>query len=66
MRDVLPELLDWWRSGDDVALATVVGTWRSAPRQRGAAMIVGPDLSVVGSVSGAASSPTSTPSPSRS
>ena len=26
MRDVLPELLEWWRSGDDVALATVVGT----------------------------------------
>src|SRR5918997_5922370 len=52
MRDVLPELLDWWRSGDDVALATVVGTWRSAPRQPGAAMLVGPDLSVLGSVSG--------------
>ena len=34
MRDVLPELLDWWRSGDDVALATVVATWRSDPRQR--------------------------------
>src|ERR687893_865220 len=52
MRDVLPELLDWWRSGDDVVLATVVGTWRSAPRQSGAAMLVGPDRSVVGSVSG--------------
>src|SRR5918997_2267122 len=52
MRDVLPELLDRWRSGDDVALATVVGTWRSAPRQPGAAMLVGSDRSVVGSVSG--------------
>src|SRR5918999_4968609 len=52
MRDVLPELLDWWRSGDDAVLATVVGTWRSAPRQPGAAMLVGPDKSVVGSVSG--------------
>ena len=52
MREVLTELLDWWRSGGDVALATVVGTWQSAPRQPGAAMLVGPDKSVVGSVSG--------------
>jgi xanthine dehydrogenase accessory factor len=29
-----------------------VGTWRSAPRQPGAAMLVGPDGSAVGSVSG--------------
>jgi xanthine dehydrogenase accessory factor len=52
MRDVLRQLLVWWRSGADVALATVVGTWRSSPRQPGAALLVGPDKSVVGSVSG--------------
>src|SRR5918994_3146469 len=52
MRNLLPELLGWWRSGDDVALATVVGTWRSSPLPPGAAMLVGPDKSVVGSVSG--------------
>src|SRR5919112_3423934 len=52
MRNVLPELLGWWRSGDDVALATVVGTWRSSPLPPGAAMLVGPDKSVVGSLSG--------------
>jgi xanthine dehydrogenase accessory factor len=33
-------------------MGTVVGTWRSAPRQPGAAMLVGPDDSAVGSVSG--------------
>jgi xanthine dehydrogenase accessory factor len=33
-------------------MGTVVGTWRSAPRQPGAAMLVGPDESAVGSVSG--------------
>jgi xanthine dehydrogenase accessory factor len=33
-------------------MATVVGTWRSAPRPAGAAMLVGPDGSAVGSVSG--------------
>lgn len=52
MREVLPDLLGWWREGQDVAMATVVGTWRSAPRQPGAAMLVGPGGAAVGSVSG--------------
>ena len=34
MRDVLDELLGWWRTGEPVAMATVVGTWRSAPARR--------------------------------
>jgi len=33
-------------------MATVVATWRSAPRQAGATMLVGPDGTAVGSVSG--------------
>ncbi len=33
-------------------MATVVATWKSSPRQPGAAMLVGPDDSAVGSVSG--------------
>jgi xanthine dehydrogenase accessory factor len=52
MRDVLTDLESWWRSGEAVGLATVVGTWRSAPRQPGAAMLVGSDGTAVGSVSG--------------
>ncbi len=52
MRDVLADLLSWWREGETVGLGTVVGTWRSAPRQPGAAMLVGPDGTAVGSVSG--------------
>ncbi|MEO3819437.1 XdhC family protein [Plantactinospora sp. B24E8] len=52
MRDVLDELAHWWRAGEPVGLATVVGTWRSAPRPAGATMLVGPDGTVVGSVSG--------------
>jgi xanthine dehydrogenase accessory factor len=52
MRDVLGDLLAWWRLGETVGVGTVVGTWRSAPRQPGAAMLVGPDDSAVGSVSG--------------
>ena len=52
MREVLDELLAWWRAGQPVGMATVVNTWRSAPRQPGAVMLVGPDGSAVGSVSG--------------
>src|SRR3954463_8768921 len=52
MRDVLTDLETWWRAGDTVGLGTVVGTWKSAPRQPGAAMLVGPDGTAVGSVSG--------------
>ena len=52
MRDVLGDLVNWWRSGATVGMGTVVGTWKSAPRQPGAAMLVGPDGSAVGSVSG--------------
>ena len=52
MRDVLTDLETWWRAGETVGLGTVVGTWKSAPRQPGAAMLVGPDGTAVGSVSG--------------
>ena len=52
MRDVLPELLAWWEAGETVGVATVVATFRSAPRPPGASMLVGPDQSAVGSVSG--------------
>ncbi|WP_197283686.1 XdhC family protein [Mycobacterium sp. Marseille-P9652] len=52
MRDVLADLLPIWRAGDTAGLATVVRTFRSAPRQPGAAMVVAPDGSVAGSVSG--------------
>ncbi len=52
MRDVLPELLDWWRAGQSVGVGTVVATFQSSPRPPGAAMLVGPGGVAVGSVSG--------------
>ena len=52
MREVLSETLHWWKAGTPVALATVVGTWKSSPRQPGASMLLGGDGAVVGSVSG--------------
>src|SRR5246500_620590 len=41
-----------WHAGDTAGLGTVVRTFRSAPRPPGAAMVVAPDGSVSGSVSG--------------
>jgi xanthine dehydrogenase accessory factor len=52
MRDVLDDLIGWWQAGETVGVGTVVGTWRSAPRPPGASMLVGPDGTAVGSVSG--------------
>ncbi|GGR56645.1 xanthine dehydrogenase accessory factor [Nocardioides luteus] len=52
MRDVLDDLMKWWEAGDTVAVATVVATFQSAPRPPGASMLVGPDETAVGSVSG--------------
>lgn len=52
MRDVLDELMRWWEAGETVGVGTVVATFQSAPRPPGASMLVGPDGSAVGSVSG--------------
>jgi xanthine dehydrogenase accessory factor len=52
VRDVLGDLVRWWEAGEPVGMATVVGTWLSAPRPPGATMLVGPDGTAVGSVSG--------------
>ena len=52
MQDVLAELAAVWRAGGTAGVGTVVRTFSSAPRQPGAAMVVAPDGSVAGSVSG--------------
>ncbi len=52
MREVLDELVEWWRAGESVGVGTVVATFQSAPRPAGASMLVGPDGTAVGSVSG--------------
>ena len=50
MRDVVAHVRPWY--GERFALATVIGTFRSAPRQPGASMAVSGAGTVVGSVSG--------------
>ncbi|CAN5125913.1 XdhC family protein [soil metagenome] len=52
MRDVLGDLLKVWRAGGTVGVGTVVRTYSSAPRLPGASMVVAPDGTVSGSVSG--------------
>ena len=52
MRDVLDDLLTVWQRGGTAGVATVVRTMRSAPRPPGAIMVVSPDGTVAGSVSG--------------
>ncbi|MEU8269470.1 XdhC/CoxI family protein [Sphaerisporangium sp. NPDC049002] len=51
MRDVLSQIVRWWAAGERFGLATVVGTFHSAPRPPGASMAVCGD-EAVGSVSG--------------
>ncbi|MFE9768628.1 XdhC family protein [Streptomyces sp. NPDC005808] len=52
MREILPALNRWYAAGSPFGLATVVAVSRSAPRDPGAAMAVGPGDEAVGSVSG--------------
>ncbi|WP_055716537.1 XdhC family protein [Streptomyces torulosus] len=52
MREVLPAVGEWYAAGAPFGLATVVTVTRSAPREPGAALAVGPGGEVVGSVSG--------------
>ena len=54
MRDILSRITKWWEAGETFGLATVVRTYRSAPRDPGAALAVSAasDHEVVGSVSG--------------
>jgi xanthine dehydrogenase accessory factor len=50
--DVLDKAQTWLAEGRKVALATVVKTWGSAPRQAGSQIAVRDDGAFVGSVSG--------------
>jgi xanthine dehydrogenase accessory factor len=51
-RDLLGEVYPWYQADETFGIATVVGTFRSAPRRPGAAMAVSAAGEVVGSVSG--------------
>jgi xanthine/CO dehydrogenase XdhC/CoxF family maturation factor len=50
--DVLGRAAEWRRAGREVALATVISTWGSAPRRPGSQLAVDSEGDMVGSVSG--------------
>jgi xanthine dehydrogenase accessory factor len=52
VRDIAEGIAAWQAAGVRFAVATVVETWRSAPRRPGAAMAVAENGEVLGSVSG--------------
>jgi xanthine dehydrogenase accessory factor len=52
MRDILNPIAKWWDSGETFGLATLVRTYRSAPREAGAALAVSAGGEVIGSISG--------------
>lgn len=50
--DVLKNALEWKEAGKNVALATVIQTWGSAPRPMGSQLAIDETGNMVGSVSG--------------
>src|ERR1700736_29728 len=51
MREVLSELVEWTKTGEETALAPVVETWGSSPRPLGSKMVVTRSGKMAGSVS---------------
>src|SRR5207248_2660316 len=48
----MTEISAWLDGGDPVAVATVIGTWGSAPRPAGSRMAISQSGKIAGSVSG--------------
>jgi len=52
MRDIISGVRKWVNTGEPFVLATVVRTWRSAPRPVGSSLAVSAESEMLGSVSG--------------
>ena len=52
MKAHLSQLMDWLEAGKQIALATVIQTWGSAPRPIGSTLAINSDMEMIGSVSG--------------
>ena len=52
MKEILPEVERWQQEGEQVVLATVVATRRSAPRPIGSSLAISESGKMCGSVSG--------------
>jgi xanthine dehydrogenase accessory factor len=51
MKDVLPALNTWIEQGEEIAVATVINTWGSSPRQVGSKLVTTMSGRIAGSVS---------------
>ena len=51
MRELLGELIEWTKAGEDIAIATVIETWGSSPRPLGSKMLITRSGKMAGSVS---------------
>ncbi len=51
-RTLLPAAAAWLDEGRKIAVATVIGTWGSAPQPAGSLLIIDADGNFIGSVSG--------------
>lgn len=51
-RDPLTVAQDWMKAGKEIALATVIETWGSAPRPVGSQLVIDAEGNFEGSVSG--------------
>ena len=51
-QDILKAAEDWRKAGRNVALATVIETWGSAPRPVGSNLVIDDEGNFLGSVSG--------------
>lgn len=52
MREYLLQIDSWLAEGKSFSAATVINTWGSAPRPVGTMMFIGPEMEMLGSVSG--------------
>lgn len=52
MREIIEAIGQWSEQGEPIAVATVIETWGSAPREVGAKMALTPSHRIAGSVSG--------------
>jgi xanthine/CO dehydrogenase XdhC/CoxF family maturation factor len=52
VKEILPEIEAWRQEGEDVVVATVVATRRSAPRPVGSSLAISASGKLCGSVSG--------------
>ncbi|USG59716.1 hypothetical protein NBZ79_11040 [Sneathiella marina] len=50
--DILEQALNWKLDGKNVAIATVINTWGSAPRPAGSQLAIDESGNMIGSVSG--------------